>query len=549
MPDFNAHGLDPAWAEPPAKKVQEFFDTFSESYVRDEPLLIQDTTKAELDYIAARAAEAALAREAGNIGAVEDEADKEVEVNDPPAAGRQRVLRRASSGEPVRPGRTMQRQPAQEQLVHETRVMKAAAAKTAAKAAVAKRTATASSSSKRHRTPSPSPSPSESTLEAEFDLGSFSPARKRKLVEEEDVETLAQRVAKRAKASTGDKPPAGGGRQQEEPPRATPNTLPPSTTPPRGASPARAFTIEPAHMEEEANLGAGGSAPAMNAGGEGATSSQPDPSSADREDINTVIEEVARDGEAEADNIAAEEAAKAAAEEAAKGPDGEAGKGAAEEAAKGPAGEGVVDDRPSSSAASGSGKYLKALHRARLDKAKSRMAAADKAETDLEERIAETQARFSKAHEELKVAQDLLAKRKQELILKQADLKLEGLEGTLSEVRAREETLTKDLEEERQMWRNDAAEHKEYAEGINRWVSRLADVAGRITTKLAAMGMPNVRYSLEPNVSPNAKLALFFEGVLGALEQLRSNRAAYLANEARRLCRSALAKVLIKVAF
>ena len=74
MPDFNAHGLDPAWAEPPAKKVQEFFDTFSESYVRDEPLLIQDTTKAELDYIAARAPETELTKEAGSASGVQDKA-------------------------------------------------------------------------------------------------------------------------------------------------------------------------------------------------------------------------------------------------------------------------------------------------------------------------------------------------------------------------------------------------------------------------------------------------------------------------------------------
>ena len=104
-------------------------------------------------------------------------------MNDPPVAGRQRVLRRASSGEPVRPGRIMQRQPPQEQLVRETRAMKTATTTKATKAAVAKRKATASSSSKRYRTQSPSPL--ASTLEAEFDLGSFSPARKRKLLEEE----------------------------------------------------------------------------------------------------------------------------------------------------------------------------------------------------------------------------------------------------------------------------------------------------------------------------------------------------------------------------
>ena len=105
-------------------------------------------------------------------------------MNDPPAAGRQRVLRRACSGEPVQLGRITQ-QPPLEHIVHETRAMKAAAAKKAVKAAVAKRTVTASSSSKRHRTAAPSPSPSDSTLEVEFDLGSFSLARKRQLVEEE----------------------------------------------------------------------------------------------------------------------------------------------------------------------------------------------------------------------------------------------------------------------------------------------------------------------------------------------------------------------------
>ena len=42
---------------------------------------------------------------------------------------------------------------------------------------------------------------------------------------------------------------------------------------------------------------------------------------------------------------------------------------------------------------------------------------------------------------------------------------------------------------------------------------------------------------------------MFFEGVLEALEQLRSNRASSLANDARRVCRGALTKVLTKVAY
>ena len=58
-----------------------------------------------------------------------------------------------------------------------------------------------------------------------------------------------------------------------------------------------------------------------------------------------------------------------------------------------------------------------------------------------------------------------------------------------------------------------------------------------------------MRYTSERNVSPNAKLTLFFEGVFGALEQFHSNRVASLADEARKLCQGAMTKVLTKVAY
>ena len=66
---------------------------------------------------------------------------------------------------------------------------------------------------------------------------------------------------------------------------------------------------------------------------------------------------------------------------------------------------------------------------------------------------------------------------------------------------------------------------------------------------MAAMGMPNFRYFPEVNISINASLTLFFECVLDALEKLCSDRAVYLSNESRRLCRGALTKVLTKVAY
>ena len=66
---------------------------------------------------------------------------------------------------------------------------------------------------------------------------------------------------------------------------------------------------------------------------------------------------------------------------------------------------------------------------------------------------------------------------------------------------------------------------------------------------MATMGMPNVRYAPERSGTVNTKLTLFFEGVLGALAYLHSNRAATLAGEARRLCRGVMTKVLTKMAY
>ena len=108
--------------------------------------------------------------------AVKESAEEKTEADDSSAPGRKRVLRWASFGKPVRPGRTTQRQQAQAQPERQTR------------AAVAKKKAAsaASSSSKRRRTPSPSPPLADAAPEAVFDLGSFSPKRKRRPAEEDE---------------------------------------------------------------------------------------------------------------------------------------------------------------------------------------------------------------------------------------------------------------------------------------------------------------------------------------------------------------------------
>nr|XP_040258802.1 tol-Pal system protein TolA-like [Aegilops tauschii subsp. strangulata] len=60
-------------------QVQEFFDTLHEGCVTAKLGLVQDTSQVELDYIAARAAEAKLTEEASSAGGVEDRAAAEAE--------------------------------------------------------------------------------------------------------------------------------------------------------------------------------------------------------------------------------------------------------------------------------------------------------------------------------------------------------------------------------------------------------------------------------------------------------------------------------------
>ena len=106
---------------------------------------------AEEEELAQWAASAGEASSAGT-GAplVEDAADEssseeDVAAGSAPARGRGRVLRRASSGEPIRPGRVARPQLTLEGSGHHTR---AAAAKKPAKAAVKKKTTAPSSSTR-----------------------------------------------------------------------------------------------------------------------------------------------------------------------------------------------------------------------------------------------------------------------------------------------------------------------------------------------------------------------------------------------------------------
>ena len=128
-------------------------------------------------------------------------------------------------------------------------------------------------------------------------------------------------------------------------------------------------------------------------------------------------------------------------------------------------------------------------------------------------------------------------------------LKLETQEKMLPETRAHEQTVIKELADEKKLLQDSATSHNELVAVMKLWTSRLMDVAERLTAQLFAMGMSSFRFSHEVNVTDSARLTLFFEHVLDALKLLYSNRVAYLAEESRKLCWGALTKVLTKVAY
>ena len=118
----------------------------------------------------------------------------------------------------------------------------------------------------------------------------------------------------------------------------------------------------------------------------------------------------------------------------------------------------------------------------------------------------------------------------------------------LSEAKTREGILTKELETEKQLLKNETTNLKDYKAGEKRWLGRLATVANSAADQLAIMGIPEMGYAPEASLSPNANLAIYLEKVVGALKRLHSNRAASLAEESRILYQGTMTRVLTKIA-
>src|SRR3989337_3794778 len=76
-------------------------------------------------------------------------------------------------------------------------------------------------------------------------------------------------------------------------------------------------------------------------------------------------------------------------------------------------------------------------------------------------------------------------------------LKLDTLEKSLEDSRARERALSKDLQVDKNLLKSTTAAQADYEKGVTIWTERLIDFAEKLTAQLASMGLPNFKNSSE----------------------------------------------------
>jgi hypothetical protein len=154
--------------------------------------------------------------------------------------------------------------------------------------------------------------------------------------------------------------------------------------------------------------------------------------------------------------------------------------------------------------------------------------------------LAEMQITVAKKNDLLSAANDSIEDLK---------LKLTTLEERLDDARKREELLAAALQKEKSLLQNAVATHGKFRENVGIFTDRLADAAANIDKELTTMGVQDFGYSTDKNMQTSVKLALFFDGVVEALQQLQDGYRAQLADESRRLCRGVLKRLLVKIAY
>jgi hypothetical protein len=128
-------------------------------------------------------------------------------------------------------------------------------------------------------------------------------------------------------------------------------------------------------------------------------------------------------------------------------------------------------------------------------------------------------------------------------------LKLNTLTGTLKGAKKREKALAKELQKEKNLLQSAVATQNKFRDNVKIFMGRLADATANIDKELTTLGLQDFGYPTDENMQTSAKLALFFDGVMEALQQLQVDHRAQLADESRRLCQGVLQRLLVKIAY
>jgi hypothetical protein len=132
-------------------------------------------------------------------------------------------------------------------------------------------------------------------------------------------------------------------------------------------------------------------------------------------------------------------------------------------------------------------------------------------------------------------------------VIEDHKMKVTTLAKSLDAAKEREKILMKDLQNEKALLASAANSLNELKSAYKLWTDRLGVFAENLTAQLSAMGLPKYRYSTTEGDTASARLTLFFESLIEALEKYHGERSANFASESRKFCSDVLSKVLVKI--
>nr|XP_020166791.1 uncharacterized protein LOC109752307 [Aegilops tauschii subsp. strangulata] len=171
----------------------------------------------------------------------------------------------------------------------------------------------------------------------------------------------------------------------------------------------------------------------------------------------------------------------------------------------------------------------------------------DQQVTKLTEELAGSTKEVATLKEEVQKVETLLKDTQSKLSSKGQDLgtanstienlkaRIGSLESSVESSGAREQQLTKDLDTARRLRKDAEDQLTNHSEQVNIWIKSLIDIAERLTTQAAAMGMEGLIFSVSRQKVPSVKLGVFFNELIDKLKAHEEGRAGRFATESQSL--------------